>query len=135
MGVEWSFYRADPATFARIDDDAFDPHPFDPEEIDLMLVGDTNGPLMEAMLESVKISSPAVMGIPCDVVAKLATRVKPIERSDFSSFDVVLKGSFHTVDNSDERDFYAELAATTESLQQFVAKAAEAAASIRVELR
>ena len=49
MGVEWGLQMVRPDTLEAIDDTVFDPHPIEEGELDLILVGEEEGPIFDLL--------------------------------------------------------------------------------------
>ena len=133
MGVKWRLFKVDPITREAVEDEEpFNPGAFQMEEIDLLMVGKHEGPIMgllqdpgdeEVSDEEIDPESPVAF-FPPAVVQRCAERLAAIPRDRYKSVKTVVKKCFHTVRPGDEGAFYDDLVETTESLREFIKDAA-----------
>lgn len=138
MGVEWRAIKVDPLTRTHIaGEEAFDPGNFDMREIDLLLVGKLEGPIMGMMIDpgdgdggeneeepdSDSAESPVAF-FPPEVVRRCADRLAAVPPGEYAPRKKVVRKWFRNVSRSDEEECYSDLIETTESLRKYIQDAA-----------
>jgi hypothetical protein len=135
MGVGWALIKVDPITREAIEgEEPFNPA-FPMEDIDLLLVGKLEGPVMGLLqdpgideggdeeIDPDSEETPSVF-LPPAVVRRCAERLSAIPRERYKSMKTVVKKCSRTVLPGDERALYDDLIETTESLRKLITDAA-----------
>lgn len=137
MGVEWRAIQVDPVTRENIEGaEAFDPGDFDMQEIDLLLVGKLEGPIMGLMTDSgdgeegeeeeidpESEGSPVAFIAP-EAVRRCAERLATIPPGQYTPRKKVVKKWLRNVGPGDEEECYDDLITTAESLRTYIEDAA-----------
>jgi hypothetical protein len=143
VGFEWGLEQIDPVTEQVVGARVFDPHPLDPPEFDLILVGKDEGPVAELLASgetgfdhdrpdldwSSHDCPPAV--IPVAAVRRCAARLTGLTRSGYAPLETVLAGPVHSMNPGDEHAFYDDLAEHADEFRRFIAESAERGYALR----
>jgi len=142
VGVEWGLQLVEPET-GSVPGAAFNPHPFEPLELDLILVGSEQGPVQELLasapaecdhdspdLEWMSHHCPPTIISPAAVL-RCATQLSGLSRATYASPEVVLNLPIHYLSPGDEQWFYDALAQCADAFHDFISGAARGGYAVR----
>jgi hypothetical protein len=146
--MEWGLIQLNPVTLEPlVDAEEFDGDAATSvtiEDLDLMLVGATDGPVKDLCLGRARELPPIVdpttgepdLGyaasiIDSEYVVQCAERVAGISREKFAAYELAIQEASHAVDDDQGPTYYRWLAESTEQFQRFIASAAKRGAALK----
>jgi hypothetical protein len=129
MGVHWGLTRVDEATNNDLDEE-FDAEPWDPWELDLVLLGETTatGPvtkLCESIPEETVSRKPFadMQVVPTEAIQKCAERLWKIEKFPVVNAEEFARGCAHTLQEGHEQDALDEVTGRVREFRDFIFRA------------
>ena len=139
MGVEWGLQMVRPDTLEAIDDTVFDPHPIEEGELDLILVGDEEGPIFDLLCSGatgcdhdqpdfdwISHHCPPATIAP-EAVRRCADRLSAITRERYLPPETFLAGRV----TCHEEWYYEAVAGVADEFRRYIARAADHGYALR----